>query len=100
METGEGVKGEDITHLLTFFVDFDPERPKGWEATAEENDAARAKAYETYDWLRTEYGFPEAQIVMSGNGYHLLWDIDLPATDENEQLLQDAIYIISAKMKT
>jgi hypothetical protein len=99
MERRKGVKDEDVTRLLTFFVDFDPIRPKGREATDEESNAAQERALATRDWLRDDYGFPEPQIVMSGNGYHVLWDIDFPATEEYVTMVQHAVYVVAGKMQ-
>jgi hypothetical protein len=76
-------KDDNITRRRWLLLDFDPIRPKGLagESTTEaEKAAAEAVADDAYDWLRAE-GWPEPIKASSGNGWHLLYRIDLPAND-------------------
>ena len=61
-------------------IDVDPERPSGISATDAEKAAAQKKAREIYRFLK-ERGWPEPVVADSGNGYHLLYRIDLPCDD-------------------
>jgi hypothetical protein len=63
-----------------FLVDSDADRPSGISATDAEKAAALKKAREIYGFLK-ERGWPEPVVADSGNGYHLLYRIDLPASD-------------------
>lgn len=70
-----------ITRRRFFPIDFDAGRPAGISSTDEEHAAAIEMARECRRWL-TEGGWPEPILADSGNGAHLLYQIDLPAEDE------------------
>jgi hypothetical protein len=63
-------------------IDFDPVRPAGISSTDEEHELALTRAYAVRDALRLE-GFPDPIVADSGNGGHLLYEIDLPGRDQD-----------------
>jgi hypothetical protein len=70
-------------HILKrrwLLLDYDAERPSGIGATDAEKEAARQKAREGYRFLKKQ-GWPEPVASDSGNGFHLLYRIELPAND-------------------
>jgi len=71
----------DIAHRRWLLIDVDPVRPSGVSATDTELANARERAEAVRDFL-TALGWPAPVIAMSGNGYHLLYRIDLPAEDD------------------
>lgn len=71
----------DILVRRWLLIDVDPVRPSGVSATDEELELARQRASAIYVFLST-LGWPEPIVAMSGNGYHLLYRIDLPVDDE------------------
>jgi hypothetical protein len=71
-------------------IDLDPARPKGISATAAQLEAARIKANEIQFYLY-EIGWPSPSIAMSGNGYHLLYAIDLPNDEVTRDLLKSVL---------
>lgn len=71
-------------------LDFDPIRPKDTSATSAQLDAAKAKARECYSALKRD-GWPEPLAGASGNGWHLLYPIDLPNDDESRDLVKGAL---------
>jgi P4 family phage/plasmid primase-like protien len=77
----QAAKDADVLGRRWLLIDVDSIRPDAdCSATNEEKEKAwgvieRAKAY-----LR-EQGWPEPVVADSGNGYHLLYRIDLPADD-------------------
>lgn len=77
---GEAASDKDVVRRLLLLVDFDPQRPKDTNSTNSEKNEAAAVANEVVDHLRS-WGFPDPTVVDSGNGYHLLYRIDLPADD-------------------
>lgn len=77
---------EDIDRLTWFAIDVDPEHPAGTSATLEEKETALCQAREVFDYM-TGLGFTDPVIVDSGNGYHLKYKIDLPKTDETQEML-------------
>ncbi|MGZ4926350.1 MAG: DNA primase family protein, partial [Halobacteriota archaeon] len=88
----------DVIRRRWLLLDFDPERATGISATDEE----KARAYAAMKLVRTwlaEHGFGAPIVADSGNGYHLLYLINIPAdpatrdTENNriiKQLLQAA----------
>lgn len=71
----------DILRRRWFLIDIDPERPSGISATDTEKQLALEKAMEIRDGL-TSMGWPQPVTVDSGNGYYLLYRVDLPADDD------------------
>ena len=63
---------------LVFDVDY--KRPSGIGATDEQKEAAHKVALKIYDYLKKR-GWPEPIVADSGNGYHLIYRIDLPSDD-------------------
>jgi len=58
-------------------IDCDPVRPSGISATDDERKTAADIARQIGRYLRRE-GWPEPFVADSGNGYHLLYSVDLP----------------------
>jgi hypothetical protein len=61
-------------------IDLDPVRPSGISATDEEHQLAIERAFQVRDVLQAE-GWPRPIVGDSGNGAHLLYRIELPASD-------------------
>jgi hypothetical protein len=70
----------DIAARRWLLIDCDPVRPAGISASEAEHELAFAKAIEVSDGL-TSMGFPEPVVVDSGNGYQLMYRVDLPVDD-------------------
>jgi hypothetical protein len=70
-------------------IDLDPVRPAGISSTEEEHGSALERALQIRDALHKE-GWPAPIVGDSGNGGHLLYNIDLPSNDEGlvKQCLQ------------
>jgi hypothetical protein len=68
---------KDVTRRRWLLIDLDPVRPSGTSATASQLEAAANKAREIHNYL-VDIGWPEPVAALSGNGYHLLYAIDLP----------------------
>jgi hypothetical protein len=97
----EGVKDDDTTkdkHIVRRVwlpLDFDPERESGISSTNAEHDAALGRTAECRAWLR-EQGFPEPILADSGNGGHLLYQIDLANDDASGRLVTDFLKAVAA----
>jgi hypothetical protein len=78
---------KDIRRYRYLLVDCDPKRPADIASSEAEHEAARERAQEVYMNLR-ERGWPNAVCADSGNGYHLLYRIDLENTTGNEALVK------------
>lgn len=80
----------EIDRYEWLFVDLDPIRPTNISST----DAELAEAEELKDKVKNylaEMGFSEPVEAASGNGYHLLYRIDLPTDQEHIELVNDCL---------
>lgn len=77
---GESTKDTEITAIRWILIDFDPVRPAGISSSDEELGLAAEKAKEVGRYLEQE-GFAQPAIAMSGNGFHLLYEVKLPVED-------------------
>lgn len=84
----------DIERRNWLMVDFDPVRPTGTNSS----DAEKAKALVTMKqvgvFLR-DRGFTAPVVVMSGNGYHLYYRINIPNNDDCKDLLQRCLEVLA-----
>ena len=76
----ETTQDKDVVRRRWLLIDVDPVRPSGVSATDAELEAARQTA-ERLEAALASTGWPAPLVVMSGNGYHLLYRLDLPADD-------------------
>jgi hypothetical protein len=70
----------DIMKRRWLPIDLDPVRPSGISSTDQEHALAVARAFQIRDALGL-VGWPDPIIGDSGNGAHLLYRIELPASD-------------------
>jgi hypothetical protein len=84
----------DIVRRAWMLIDCDPCRPADISSTARELETARLKADAIHAYL-TSLGWPEPVMVMSGNGCHLLYRIDLPTDDGG--LVERVLNVLAAK---
>lgn len=89
-------KDGDITRRKWVLIDFDPIRTKDVSSSDVEKEKAHKKAQEVYKFLRGS-GFNEPVISMSGNGYHLLYKVDMPNDDTHNNLIKGFIAGIAQK---
>ena len=78
---------EDVMRRVRLLLDFDPERPTGQTGTDAEKATAREQAEACREWLR-ERGWPAPSVCDSGNGYHLLYGVDLPNDANSTDLVK------------
>ncbi len=77
----------DIVKRCFVFVDFDPVRKSGTNASNEEFEYAHKKAQQVFVFLRG-CGFSEPIICKSGNGLHLVYKVDMPNDVETTETLK------------
>jgi putative DNA primase/helicase len=87
----------DVLGRHWLLIDADPVRKSGISATNEEKRRAWETARAVYDWLK-ERGWPEPVLADSGNGYHLLYRIDLPTEDGG--LVKRVLEALAARFDT
>lgn len=78
-------------------IDLDPVRPKNTAATGPQVEAARDAAEKCYRLLKAE-GWPEPLAGESGNGWHLLYPLDLPNDAESAALVKGALAGLAARL--
>jgi hypothetical protein len=96
-EEGELTADKDITRRRWFLVDVDPDR----DANVSSTDAEKALALDVADAVMLHFqplGWPEPAITDSGNGYHLLYRVDLPSDDGG--LLKRCLQALAARFDT
>jgi len=91
---GESTADADITRRKLLFIDCDAVRLSGVSATDAERQDAWNKAQAIMGYLAAQ-GWPKPILADSGNGWHLLYLIDLPTDDEG--LVQRVLEGLAAK---
>lgn len=76
----------DVDAYDYLFVDLDPKRVAEVSSTEKELEAAKELSDKVYLYMKS-IGFEEPIRAMSGNGYHLLYRIAIPNTEENKALV-------------
>lgn len=77
----------DISRRKFVLLDFDPIRPANISSSNDELAKARAKAGKVYKYLQSQH-FKEPIISLSGNGYHLLYKVDMPNDSDHNELIK------------
>lgn len=73
--------GKNIIARSWLLIDASPVRTSGISATDSEKALAMAIIRKVKDYLRDKHGWPNPILADSGNGYHMIYRIDLPADD-------------------
>ncbi len=81
----------DIKSRDWLLVDIDPERPAGISATDEEKVAAWELVEDVEKFLVNDYDWSQPIVADSGNGFHLLFSIDLPNDDISRDLVKEVL---------
>lgn len=87
----------DVVSRRWLLLDCDPCRPAGVSASDTEFNAARLFARSVNASL-DDAGWPEPIVAQSGNGYHLLYRVDLPTDDGG--LIKRCLQALAAKHNT
>ena len=77
---GSPAKDGDIVRRRWLLIDCDPKRKGTVSSTDEEKEAARQTMISVEAYL-ADCGWPAPIIADSGNGFHLLYRIDVPGDD-------------------
>lgn len=92
-------KDVDITCRRLFLVDIDPERPREASSNDHEKTAAKGVALAVLQYLASE-GWPYPAMVDSGNGYHLIYRVDLPNDKLARQWMKSILEALSKRFDT
>jgi putative DNA primase/helicase len=86
----------DVLRRRWLPVDFDPLRPSGISSTDEERAAAFQTVGECWHWL-VEQGWPQPVVGDSGNGYHLLFAVELPNDEAATRLVKGCLEALAVR---
>lgn len=86
-QTSVTTQDKEIDAYEWLFIDLDPERLSEISSSKDELAEAKALMVKVHDYMK-EIGFAEPIAGISGNGYHLLYKIDLPPTQEYKDLIE------------
>ncbi len=81
----------EVLDYRWLLVDCDPTRPTGINATKAEFQYAVGRAELVKRYCVDMLGLPEPVECESGNGYHLLFPIDWPATKETAETVKNVL---------
>lgn len=84
----------EVVSYRWFFIDIDPARSSGISSSDKELEDAKDLVEKVCDYLESA-GFAPPVKAASGNGYHLLYRIDLANNDQNISLLQKCLLVLS-----
>lgn len=77
----------DVDGYTWLMIDLDPVRPSGTSSSNAEIEAVKGKVTAIRRFLR-ERGFNDPVIGFSGNGYHLLYRVNLENNEDNRALVK------------
>ena len=92
-------KDADIVRRTNLLIDFDPNSPERGpndSATDAEKEAARLKMVEVDLWL-CERGWSAPVVADSGNGFHLLYRLNLPNDDPTRETIKRFLKALSQR---
>jgi hypothetical protein len=89
-------KDAHVQRRRWLYVDFDPVRPRDTNSTEQEHDQAQAVAQMCREYLG-ELGWPEPVQMDSGNGYALLYRIDLPNDEASRELIKGCLHALAQR---
>lgn len=78
---------KDVTRRRNFLIDCDPRRPDRDSNATEGEKAAALRLAEAVRADLDARGWPKPLVIDSGNGWHLVYVVDLPADKLSQQLL-------------
>jgi hypothetical protein len=92
-------KDKDVVRRRLFLIDIDPVRPASFEKYASSDSEKAAALIMAKDVARGlgQLGWPEPVWIDSGNGYHLLFLVDLPNDSTTRKLLKELLYALGDK---
>ena len=93
----ETTSDRDILARNWFPIDIDPCRPSGVSSNDEELKAAHARAKAVIDYLESECSWPKGIRAASGNGFHLLYRVNLPNDADAKSLVEQALKALAAR---
>ena len=95
---GKGVKRHHVSRYRWFVIDIDTLRPNKAKTNATEEEKEHSLLVARAVSLHLQnLGWPEPVLCDSGNGWHLVWKIDLSNTQEHYQMLESCLLALATK---
>jgi hypothetical protein len=94
--SGRATTDADIERRRLLLLDFDPERAAKVSSTDAEKAASYERALACRAWLLSR-GWPQPILGDSGNGFHLLSSIDLPADEVHHDLVTRVLQTLAQR---
>jgi hypothetical protein len=91
----ETTADRDIIRRRWLLVDLDPVRPSNRPASHKEKIATFVRAQEVKDYLKAQ-GWPVPLMADSGNGWHLLYPLDLPNDELSKVLVRGVLDVLAS----
>lgn len=89
----------EVSAYEWLFIDLDPIRLAEISSSSDELLAAKDLSKDVADYM-SNLGFSEPVIAISGNGYHLLYKINLPNNEENKALIGRCLAVLADQFNT
>jgi len=85
---------KQIVRRRWLLIDLDPVRPSNTSATDAQLEQAHSKAVAIFKHLQG-IGWADPLVAKSGNGYHLLYAVDLPNNDDSTALVKGVLQALA-----
>jgi hypothetical protein len=89
----------DVLERRWLPIDIDPVRPADISASEAERELALQTARDVYGYLR-ERGWPDPVTAMSGNGYWLLYPVELPNDEASKRVVEGVLRHLAERFGT
>lgn len=89
----------DIERRTWILIDVDPKRSSGVSSSDKEKEYSKETVNKIFSFLRN-FGFSEPIICDSGNGYHLLYKIDIENSASNTELIKKFLLVLDMYFTT
>lgn len=99
VDKAQSTTDAEIDRRRWILIDFDPVRPAKTSATDEEKAKAEELMQKAGAFLRSK-GFKTPILADSGNGWHLLYKIDMPNNDEAKKLIEQFLKVCDMLFST
>ena len=99
VQSPQTTSDSEITAYRWLFIDFDPVRATGISSSDAELAKAHDLANRAQGYLKT-MGFPAPIVAMSGNGYHLLYRVDVKNTKAGRALIEKCLKVLASIFDT
>lgn len=88
-----------IVRRRWLLLDIDPQRAAGISSSDDEKKLAKEKTLEIFNYLKIN-GWPRPVFGDSGNGFHLLYRVDLDNNSDNTTLIKNVLISLAQKFDT